>query len=207
VKASGKPGEIAPGAPFVGLTGGIGAGKSTALAALERCGAAVLSTDSVVHELYGSEQVVQAVLARFGASVAPAGVVDRAALAERAFATSEDRAWLEGLLWPLVAARIASWRQHMQEARPSARAIVVEVPLLFEAGMQSGFDATIAVIAPEGLRSERALARGHRALAQRGERQLTQEQKAARATYVVANDGDLRALQAKLSSVLDMLGR
>ncbi len=207
VKARSKPEELAPRAPFIGLTGGIGAGKSAALAALARCGAAVLSTDAVVHELYGSDQVVQAVLARFGESVVPAGVVDRAALAERAFATGEDRAWLEGLLWPLVAARMAGWRRQVQDAEPSVRAIVVEVPLLFEAGMQAGFDATIAVIAPEALRSRRALARGHRALAQRGERQLTQDEKAARATYVVVNDGDLDALATKLSSVLDMLSR
>ena len=72
--------------PFVALTGGLGAGKSTALAALERLGAAVISSDAVVHELYGADQVRQAVTARFGDAVAPDGVVDRAALAARVFA-------------------------------------------------------------------------------------------------------------------------
>ena len=194
-------------APFIGLTGGIGAGKSTALAALERCGAAVLSTDAVVHELYGSGEVVQAVRAHFGDRVAPGGVVDRAALAELAFRTAEDRSWLEGLLWPLVSARMAAWREQVEDREPPPRAIVVEVPLLFEAGLEAGFDATIAVIAPEGVRRERAAARGHRALQERGERQLTQEEKAARASYVVVNDGDIGALSAKLSCVLDMLRR
>ncbi len=73
--------------PFVGLTGGIGAGKSTALAALERLGAAVISSDAVVHELYGGDELRDAVVERWGAEVAPGGVVDRAALARRAFAT------------------------------------------------------------------------------------------------------------------------
>src|SRR5581483_9120191 len=96
--------------PFVGLTGGIGAGKSTALAALERLGAAVLSTDAVVHELYDSAEVRDAVVARFGASVARGGVIDRGALARAAFAGPEERAWLEGLLWPRVGSRMTAWR-------------------------------------------------------------------------------------------------
>jgi dephospho-CoA kinase len=192
---------------FVGLTGGIGAGKSTALTALERGGAAVLSTDTVVHELYDSDEVRDAVVERFGADVAPGGVVDRGLLAERAFASAEDRAWLEGLLWPRVGTRLAQWRAEAERAQPPPRALVVEVPLLFESGMDTAFDATIAVIADERVRGERAAGRGHRALDERKARQLTQEEKAARSTYVVVNDDDIAELEAKLSSVLDMLGR
>lgn len=192
--------------PYVGLTGGIGAGKSTALAALERLGAAVLSTDAVVHELYGEPEVRDAVVARFG-DVAPGGVVDRGVLAERAFATDSDRRWLEQLLWPMVGARIHHWREQVNSDDPPARAAVIEVPLLFESGMQDAFDATIAVIAPEAVRAERAGARGHRALDARGARQLSQEEKAARSTFVVVNDGDFEALESALSSVLDMLTR
>src|SRR6185437_12984855 len=147
--------------PFVGLTGGIGAGKSTALQALERAGAAVLSTDRVVHELYGDDDVVSAVVARFGDAIERDGVIDRAALARVAFATASDREWLEGLLWPRVGERMASWRASLPEG---ALAAVVEVPLLFESGMDGAFDATIAVIASEELRASRAGARGHEAL-------------------------------------------
>jgi dephospho-CoA kinase len=193
--------------PFVGLTGGIGAGKSTALAALERLGCAVLSTDAVVHELYESDEVRDEVVARFGSDVAPGGVVDRGVLAGRAFAAPEDRAWLEGMLWPRVGARMAAWRESVAGVDPEPRAEVVEVPLLFESGMESGFDATIAVVSDEAVRSERAEARGHQALDERGRRQLTQDEKAQRATFVVANDGSVEELERKLSSVLDKLGR
>ena len=153
--------------PFVGLTGGIGAGKSTALAALERLGPRCLSTDRVVHDLYESDEVRAAVVEHFGAEVAPDGRVDRAALARVAFATAEDRRWLEELLWPRVGARIVRWREELDPRSPPPRAAVVEVPLLFESGMH-GFDATIAVIADEELRWARASARGHHAARRAG---------------------------------------
>jgi len=190
---------------FIGLTGGIGAGKSAALDALERLGAAVLSTDRVVHELYESPAVIAAVSERFGAAVAPGGVVDRSALAEAAFATGQGREWLEEMLWPRVGERMQRWRRQVEQRSPPPRAAVVEVPLLFEAGMEGGFDATIAVIADEQIRSERAGARGHQALAERAARQLSQGEKAQRATYVVVNDGTVDELRRKLSAVLDML--
>ena len=192
--------------PFVGLTGGIGAGKSTALASLERAGAAVLSTDRVVHELYADDDVVSAVVARFGDAIERDGVVDRPALARVAFATAEDREWLEGLLWPRVGQRMASWRAGLEQASPAPRAAVVEVPLLFESGMEGLFDATIAVVADEELRASRAGARGHEALEERSARQLSQKEKAHRATYVVVNEGTVEELDSKLSELLEMLG-
>jgi dephospho-CoA kinase len=195
--------------PFVGLTGGIGAGKSTALDALEQLGAAVLSTDTVVHGLYESDEVRDLVVGRFGAEVAPDGVVDRAAVARHAFATPEDRAWLEGVLWPRVGAAMAEWRAGLAGgawAGEQVRAAIVEVPLLFESGMEAAFDATIAVVSDEDVRAERAAARGHEALDERGRRQLSQQEKAQRATYVVVNDGSIGELRVKLSAVLDKLG-
>jgi dephospho-CoA kinase len=167
----------------------------------------VLSTDLVVHELYESPAVRDAVVEHFGESVAPDGRIDRAMLARAAFAGGEERAWLEGLLWPRVGERIGVWRERLEHAVPPARAAVVEVPLLFESNMDQAFDATIAVIADEELRARRAGARGHAALAERGERQLSQNEKAQRATYVVANDGSPEDLEAKLSAILEMLAR
>jgi dephospho-CoA kinase len=192
--------------PFIGLTGGIGAGKSAALEALQRLGAATLSTDQVVHDLYEEDDVKAAVTERFGPSVAPDGAVDRSALARLAFATPEDRGWLEQMLWPRVSGRIVDWRQGLEQASKPPRAAVVEVPLLFESGMENVFDATIAVVADEDVRAQRAGSRGHAALAERSARQLSQQEKAERATYVVSNDQSIEALQSKLSTVLDMLG-
>jgi dephospho-CoA kinase len=191
--------------PFVALTGGLGAGKSTALAVFERLGAVVTSSDAVVHELYGSDAVLDAVTARFGAGVAPEGVIDRAALAARVFADADDRAWLEQLLWPLVRKRVAEWRERCSQLEPPPRALIVEVPLLFEAGSERMYDATIAVVANEAVREARARARGHAAVAEREARQLTQQEKAARSTFVVVNDGSVDELETKLSSILAIL--
>jgi dephospho-CoA kinase len=191
--------------PWIGLTGGIGAGKSTALAALERLGAVCLSTDRVVHELYESPEIRDAVAARFGPGVIAGGRVDRPALARAAFATEEGRGWLEQLLWPRVGERIAAFRAEADAVSPPPRAAVVEIPLLFESGSDHGFDATVAVIADEAIRHERAAARGHEALSERAARQLTQQEKSQRATYTVVNDGSEPDLQDQLSAILDML--
>jgi dephospho-CoA kinase len=197
---------VAASVPFVGLTGGMGAGKSTALWALRELGADVISSDAVVHELYEGEQLREAVVSRFGAEVAPAGVVDRAAVARRAFASPEDRAWLEGTVWPLVGARVASWLEQARERQPPPRAAVVEVPLLFEAGLDQLYDATIAVIAEEAVRQRRAATRGHALADERAARQLSQAEKADRATFVVRNDGSEQDLLRELSAILDKLG-
>ena len=191
--------------PFIGLTGGIGAGKSTALDALERLGVACLSTDRVVHELYECPEVAGAVVERFGPEIVRDGAIDRTVLARTAFADERDRAWLEQLLWPRVGARIARWHEQVEHREDPPRAAVVEVPLLFESGLESAFDATIAVVAQEELRHRRALARGHQALEGRVARQLTQQEKSDRATYTVVNDGTVDELEHKLSAILDML--
>jgi dephospho-CoA kinase len=172
----------------------LGAGKSEALRLLGELGAETLSTDAVVHELYSTPEVRDAIADRFGTS-------DRTAIAERVFGNKEETAWLEGLLWPLVGERVASWRASVA---PDAVA-VVEVPLLFESGMEAVFDATIAVIADESVRSARASARGHAAVEERAARQLSQQEKADRADFVVRNDGSLEELKQTLSHVLAKL--
>ncbi len=137
--------------------------------------------------------------------MAPDGVVDRTAVADRAFASVEERRWLEGLVWPRVADRIAQWREQLERRRPRPPAAVVEVPLLFEAGMESIFEATVAVIADEQLRARRAAARGHARVAERAAAQLSQDEKASRATYVVRNDADEVQLELALGDVIRSL--
>lgn len=191
--------------PFVGLTGGLGSGKSTALAALARLGAATLSTDAVVHELYAGSEVRDAVVKRWGVEVAPDGVVDRSRVAEHAFANDEERSWLEHLIWPLVGQRVVDFRVAADAADPAPVAAVVETPMLFEAGLEAMYDATVAIVAPEEIRAERAAARGHAAVDERAARQLTQQEKADRASYVVENAGTEADLQAGLAEVLASL--
>ena len=143
--------------PFVGLTGGLGSGKSTALAALAELGAAVISSDAVVHELYDGTELRDAVVERFGAEVAPGGAVDRTALAERAFASPEDRAWLEQLVWPMVGARVAAWLERVRAEEPAAAAPRSwRCRCCSRRASRTLYDATIAVVADERLRSERA---------------------------------------------------
>lgn len=192
--------------PFVGLTGGIGAGKSEALAALERLGAATISSDAVVHELYRDPEVRAAVIRRWGDEVAPDGTVDRGRVAAHAFADPAEREWLEGLIWPKVGERIAEWRAVESQRVPPPPALVVETPLLFEAGLASAYDATIAIVTDEEVRAQRAAARGHEAVDERAARQLSQAEKAERATFAVENDGTIRDLEHKLSAVLEKLG-
>lgn len=189
---------------FVGLTGGIGSGKSEALAAAGRLGAAVLSSDVVVHELLQTDDLKAVLAERWGKRIVSDGRIDRAAVAEIVFERPEELAWLEQTIFPLVGARTVAWRLQLEQEGTTAVA-VVEVPLLFEAAIEKGFDATIAVVADEQLRAERAGGRDHRGLEGRGSRQLTQDEKATRADYVITNDGSIEQLEQRISEVLEQL--
>ena len=159
----------------------------------------------MVHELYADPEVRDAIIGRWGPDVAPDGTVDRAAVARSAFASPEERGWLEQLLWPRVGARVAAWREAEAARTPPPRALVVETPLLFEAGLDRLYDATLVIVADEAIRAERAAARGHAAVGERTARQLSQDEKAARADHVVRNDRDLAALESDLAAVLEKL--
>jgi dephospho-CoA kinase len=195
------------GVPFVGLTGGLGAGKSEALRALEELGAATLSTDAVVHDLLASDELRDIVVERLGPEVARDGRLDRSLIATRVFGDDEARVWLEGELWPRVGARVAEWKEEVEALDPPPPAAVVEVPLLFESAMDAAFDATIAVVADESVRQGRAGARGHAAVSERAGRQLSQAEKAERADFEVRNDGTLDELRKTLSLLLAKLER
>jgi dephospho-CoA kinase len=191
--------------PLVGLTGGLGAGKSTALEELAALGAAVLSADAVVHGLYETDAVAAAVRERFGEEVFAAGRVDRRALGARVFASEADRHWLEQLLWPLVMAATAQFHAEACAAIPQPPAAVLEAPLLFEAGGEARFAATIAIVADDALRAARIAGRDQAALAQREARQLPQSEKQRLATYVLVNNGSVEELRARLAELLEKL--
>lgn len=191
---------------LIGITGGIGAGKSTLLDAFSRRGAVVFSADDAVHELYGDQRVIDAVHARWGDRVVAAdGRIDRGAIAAIVFTDEAEREWLESLLHPLVG---EAWEQFValhRDANPAPDVIVAEVPLLFEAGLEDRYDATVAITAPLTVRIERAQARDRgdkRFGAERAAAQLPDSEKAARADFHVENTGSIDELDAFAGDVI-----
>jgi dephospho-CoA kinase len=188
---------------FIGLTGGIAAGKSEALAAFGRLGAATLSSDAVTHQLLDEPEVRTRLVERWGDQVLVDDRADRERIGAIVFQRPQELAWLESVLHPLVGRRVAQWRQALARGTPLA---VVEVPLLFETGLEGAFDATVCVAAADEIRARRAGERGTDLLEGRSGRQLTQEEKAARATHVIRNDGSLAELEAEVARLMPVLG-
>lgn len=186
----------------IGLTGGIAAGKSEALAAFERMGAETISSDAVVHELLDGEPLLSRLVERWGGEVAPDGRVDRNRIGSIVFADTDELKWLEGQIHPLVGERIGAW---LTALPGDATVAVVEVPLLFESGMEDVFDTTVAVIASDEVRRVRAADRGHALVDEREARQLAQAEKASRAAHVIQNDGSVEDLERELSALVEKL--
>jgi dephospho-CoA kinase len=180
----------------VALTGGIAAGKSEALQAFARHGAATISSDEIVHDLYRGDEVLQQALRdRWGERVFAGGEVDRAAIGHIVFADRDELAWLEAELHPRVRAATADWL-----ARQTAEVAVAEIPLLFETGGESRFDKVVVVTAPAELRVER---RGE--IADREARLVPDDEKVRRADFAYVNDGTLEELDAFVAGVLEEL--
>lgn len=186
----------------IGLTGGIAAGKSEALAAFGRLGAATLSSDAVVHDLLESEGLRNHLVEHWGPEVAPEGRIDRTRIGQIVFADPDQLTWLEAQIHPLVAERTATW---LTSLPPGTEIAVVEVPLLFEGGRDEVFDTTVAVVAADDLRRDRAAARGHALVDEREARQLSQLEKSERADHVVENDGSIEDLERALSALIERL--
>ena len=189
----------------VAITGGIGAGKSEALAAFARHGAAVISSDDIVHRLLQEDEPVrEALRERFGDAVfADDGDVDRGAIAEIVFADREALDWLEGLLHPLVVEEYMSWRERLAELDDPPRVSATEVPLLYEVGGEDRFDAVVVVTAPPKVRG----ARSEVAAEQRELRLLPDPVKIAQADFAYVNDGSLEKLDDFVQAVLRELMR
>jgi dephospho-CoA kinase len=181
----------------VAITGGIGAGKSEALRAFARHGAATASADEIVHRLYADPEVRRALVERWGEGVLSGEDVDRKRVGEIVFADRGELAWLESLLHPRVVAEQARWR-----AEQTAPLAVVEVPLLYETGGESRFDAVVVITAPEETRRGRTDVAG---VTERQGRLLSDDEKAARADFVYVNDGSLEDLDAFVRSVVQRL--
>jgi dephospho-CoA kinase len=183
----------------VAITGGIGAGKSEALKAFARHGAATVSSDEIVHHLLRRPEVREAVVARMGHGiVSPDGEIDRGALATVVFNDREALAWLEELLHPLVAAEYLLWREQLAELPDAPRVSVTEVPLLYETGGDARFDKVVVITAPSKLRR----ARSEVTMDDREARLIPDAEKVQRADFSFKNTGSLEELDAFVQSVL-----
>lgn len=184
----------------VAITGGIGAGKSAALEAFARHGAATISSDGIVHRLLRDDPEVRArVRDRWGDEVTDAsGAVDRACVAEIVFGDPEELAWLEGVLHPRVVAETEVWRERLAARDEPPELAVVEVPLLYETNGERRFDAVVVITAPPQVRAERA-----RVAAEGRERRLIpDDEKVRRADFAFVNTGSLDDLEAWVSAVV-----
>lgn len=182
---------------ILGLTGGMGTGKSTAARFFEAAGFRLIDSDRIVREeLLTDARVVAQIAGRFPDAVNARNEVDRAALARHVFARDEDRLWLEGLLHPLVYER---WRGLLATA-PEAN-WVVETPLLFEQGLENWFDFTVCVATSSANQFARLSERGiPQSLAeQRISKQLPLAQKLEKADFVLSNDGTPESLRLQVN--------
>jgi dephospho-CoA kinase len=186
----------------VAITGGIGAGKSEALAAFRRHGAATVSSDEIVHHLLRRDDVRKAVVARLGNGVVgPDGELDRGAIGTAVFNDREALTWLEQLLHPLVVQEYLTWRERLAGLADAPRVSVTEVPLLYESGGESRFDKVVVITAPRQLRR----ARSEVATEDREQHLIPDAEKVKRADYAYVNTGSLEELDAFVASVMDEL--
>lgn len=186
----------------IGLTGGIGCGKSTVVGFFREAGWATMETDAVVRELFQSDAGLRDDLrARWGASVfCSEGGIDRAAIAEKVFRNQPELRWLESRLHPLV-------REHWEWMLTNEvdRNCLVEIPLLFEKRLEKRFDLTVCVACPRHLVEERMVERGYSkgAVAQRIEQQMPLEEKIELADRLIANAGSLEFLKQQTMRLIE----
>ena len=182
--------------PRLGITGGIGSGKSTALAYLRELGAAAISSDDVVHQLLLEDAIVTDLREHFGEQVMVDGVVSRPALAHIVFHDREALDWLEELLHPNVRRRFEEWAGEQEKVRPQPALVAAEVPLLFETGWAGSFDHTMLITAPADLRRRRISGKlTDSEFARRMEQQMPEDEKIARAEFVCHNTGSRKDLR------------
>jgi dephospho-CoA kinase len=186
----------------VAITGGIGAGKSEALRAFERHGAAVISSDEIVHDLLRTDSGVQsAILSRWPQVAGRDGEIDRDRVAKVVFGDPGELAWLERLLHPRVVSTYLKWRSDLARLPEPPAVCVTEVPLLYEVGGETRFDKVVVITASPDVRISRHL----RPLQDRERRLIPDEEKIGRADFAYVNDGTIEELDAFVSGVIEKL--
>jgi dephospho-CoA kinase len=184
----------------VAITGGIGAGKSEALYAFQKAGAATVSSDEIVHHLLRTDpEVKEAIVRELGEGVLDdEGVIDRARVAHIVFRDRAKLDFLEQLLHPRVVAEYLTWREQLGELPSPPAVIVTEVPLLYESGGDLRFDKVVVITAPAKLREQRRRV----ARDDRDERLLPDKEKVKRADFAYVNTGTLEDLDEWVAGVM-----
>ena len=187
----------------VAITGGIGAGKSAALAAFRAHGAATVSSDEIVHHLLATDPDVRAALVeRFGDEIfGEDGAPDRGKIASIVFGDDVALAFLEGLLHPLVSREYLLWREQLSALDDPPAVCVTEVPLLYESGGETRFDRVVAITAPRQLREQRRQV----PLDNRDDRLIDDAEKVAKADYHYVNTGSFEDLDAWVAGLMTEL--
>ena len=188
----------------IGLTGGIGCGKSTALEFFREAGAVTIDADAVVHELMASDQeLISEVANAFGKEVLDGeGKIDRQTLGSRVFDNSEALALLESLVHPRVR---NVWMCALGENHP---VLAVEIPLLFEKDLQDNFSLTICLSSDPAVQIQRLQARGmsESQISKRNLQQLPLDEKMRRADIILHNNGSQEHLKEQVERVMAQVG-
>jgi dephospho-CoA kinase len=187
----------------VAITGGIGAGKSEALYAFQKAGAATVSSDEIVHHLLRNDaEVKEAIVRELGEGVLNAeGVVDRRRVAKVVFGDRAKLDFLERLLHPKVAAEYLSWREGLAKLPKPPKVCVTEVPLLYETGGEERFDKVVVITAPAKLREQRRRVPRD----DRDDRLIPDREKVKRADFHYVNTGTLEELDEWVADVMEKL--
>lgn len=187
----------------IGLTGGIGCGKSAAAAVFSRLGFQVVDADLLAREVLQRPATMALLRGRWGdACLGADGLPDRAWIAQKVFQAPFELAFLESILHPEVA------RLRQAAVAEQNRRCVVEIPLLFEKGLERDYDLVVCVASSEQTRLARLLSRGlsnEESLA-RINAQMPLSQKVAKSNHVLWNDGDLGFLEAQVRRLVVLLG-
>lgn len=188
----------------VGVTGGIGSGKSLVCDMLHQRGVEVYNCDKRAKELMATDQVIaQRLVEHFGAEVFDEGELNRAYLAERVFSNKEELEALNAIVHPRVIEDFSLWAEQQE-----GQYVVIESAILFEAGIDQIVDAVVAVMAPEDLRIERTVARdgvSREQVEERMRNQLSDDERCRRAKYAIVNieldelEDDVEQLHRRLS--------
>ena len=189
----------------IAITGSIGMGKSTVAAMFERAGVPVFDADAVVRSLQGpGGALVERIGEHFPGTVA-SGLLDRDKLAAVVLEDPTKLAELEGIVHPAV----HDARQEFIDKNRNAPAVLFDIPLLFETGGEKEFDKVVVVSAPANVQHSRVL--GRRGMTEEKlhailQRQMPDDQKRARADFVIETGGDLSTTEAQVRDILACLG-